>query len=413
MKRAYYVAVHRDEHILQKSSSGGMFTIFAEYILLLGGVICGAVFDVDTQMVRHVFTDSMEGVDRMRKSKYVWSKFADVVQQIGVYLESGRPVLFSGTPCQAASVQARYSEYDNLYILDLFCRGVSRGEIFSDYIRRQKKNVRNIDFRYGPKEDSNYIIKYTYGDGSTEKHNWSEDAYATSYVWSLNIRQACMDCIYTKRHMSDWTVGDWDDKKWAAAHGLMAKHPSILVVNSNKGKRVLEAMKDRMYLFPIRDEGMVAAYYQLHQQGHGAWAYDRHLARVFLNSYREKGFYAAFYEVLYPNIYQRITDANHHYAGENVFIYGAGYWGQICCAMITRCFPHWKITGYVVTKKGDRRKEPEYVIVALDELTDDDREKAWFVIAVKDETAQSIIYQTLMCCGVKKKQIIQAVLREG
>ena len=44
-----YAAVNKDNDILKESSSGGIFSVIADYVLDNGGVVCGAAFEARTE----------------------------------------------------------------------------------------------------------------------------------------------------------------------------------------------------------------------------------------------------------------------------------------------------------------------------------------------------------------------------
>lgn len=88
----------RDE--LMASSSDGVFSILARYVLGEGGVVYGHAF-IEGLHVKCVRADSIEGLDCLRGSKYVQSDMGDAMRGVRDDLRSGAPVLFSGTPCQS------------------------------------------------------------------------------------------------------------------------------------------------------------------------------------------------------------------------------------------------------------------------------------------------------------------------
>lgn len=92
-----YAAKNTKTRIRLQSSSGGIFTHIAEQIIQKNGVVFGARFD-ENWAVEHACTETLEGLAAMRGSKYVQSRIGRTYQQAKEFLESGRPVLFSGTP---------------------------------------------------------------------------------------------------------------------------------------------------------------------------------------------------------------------------------------------------------------------------------------------------------------------------
>lgn len=92
-------AYSKDEQIRNSSSSGGVFSVLAQIVLKHGGVVFGAAFDSNFQ-VHHIMVDSIDGLEKLRGSKYVQSRIETTFKEAKKILKSGRKVYFSGTPCQ-------------------------------------------------------------------------------------------------------------------------------------------------------------------------------------------------------------------------------------------------------------------------------------------------------------------------
>lgn len=103
-----FIGQNTDREILKNSSSGAVFPALANYILDKGGVVCGAAFDTEN-VCRHCLVDNKEDLSRLLGSKYVQSVLDDVFERIAGYLNIGRKVLFTGTPCQVAGLKAYIS----------------------------------------------------------------------------------------------------------------------------------------------------------------------------------------------------------------------------------------------------------------------------------------------------------------
>ena len=134
MERQVYAAMCRDEDLRQQSSSGGIFTLLAEAVLRRGGVVFGAAF-TEHMVVRHIPVETPEALYRLRGSKYVRSKTGNSFALAKEYLEAGRTVLFTGTPCQIALLKAYLKEdYVNLICQDLACHGSPMEWVWERYV---------------------------------------------------------------------------------------------------------------------------------------------------------------------------------------------------------------------------------------------------------------------------------------
>lgn len=119
-----YIVRNTDENIVKDSTSGGAFTVFAEYIFDNNGVVFGAGYDATMNVVCKRATNMME-LAEMRGSKFVQSKLGDVFSEIKELLNNGTLVLFTGTPCQVGGLLAFIKEKPkNLICIDFVCRGV-------------------------------------------------------------------------------------------------------------------------------------------------------------------------------------------------------------------------------------------------------------------------------------------------
>lgn len=130
-----YAAVNTDKDVLLNSSSGGIFSLLAERVIKEGGVVFGAAFN-DEWEVCHTYTDSIEGIEKFRGSKYVQSRIGDSYKQAEHFLLEGRTVLFSGTPCQISGLKHYLMKpYNNLLSVDVVCHGTPSPGIWNEYIK--------------------------------------------------------------------------------------------------------------------------------------------------------------------------------------------------------------------------------------------------------------------------------------
>ena len=146
-----YAAYNTDENIRLKSSSGGVFSLIAEYVLRNQGVVYGAAFDENFE-VEHLRVASVEELELLRGSKYVQSKLDGIYNLCKKDLEIGKQVLFTGTPCQVSGLKSFLrKEYDNLVCMDIVCHGVPSRMVWRKYLEYRinfaKSKIVQIAFR--------------------------------------------------------------------------------------------------------------------------------------------------------------------------------------------------------------------------------------------------------------------------
>ena len=153
IKPEAYALVIGDEDIRRESSSGGAFTVLADYVLDKGGVVFGVGLSEDCRVVTHMAIDNKDELFRLRGSKYVQSSIGRSYQEIKNLLECHRPVLFSGTPCQVEGLKKYLGkEYEELLTADLICHGVPSQYVWNKYLDYREKvsgaTVRRTYFRH-------------------------------------------------------------------------------------------------------------------------------------------------------------------------------------------------------------------------------------------------------------------------
>ncbi len=146
-----YGARAKDEMIRYASSSGGMFSVLAQYVLKRQGIVYGASYNDEMEVV-HRGIENEEQLETIRRTKYVQSDLKGVYARIKVYLEQGRLVLFCGTPCQAQALRLFLNEDPpGLIVVDLICYGAASPGVWRSYVRylehREKGKMTTFSFR--------------------------------------------------------------------------------------------------------------------------------------------------------------------------------------------------------------------------------------------------------------------------
>ena len=253
-----YAAKHANSEVKLKSSSGGMFSALAEVILKEGGVVFGASFDKAWNVV-HSYVEKLEDLDKLRRSKYAQSNIGKTYQQARQFLEQGRKVLFTGTPCQIAGLHNYLGkEYDKLTTAELFCHGVPSPTVWQKFLieNTEKDNINAIDFRYKLFGWDSSFLNISYKDGRSVQHiprvllpllrsskgRLLRRFFRLSFeISNLYERPSCHACHFKGlSKMADFTMGDlWGVKKTYPAQydkqGL-----SVLLVNTTKAQQMLE-----------------------------------------------------------------------------------------------------------------------------------------------------------------------------
>lgn len=246
---------NKNEKIRMESSSGGIFTLISELVIQSDGVVFGAEFD-ENYNVRHSYVDNMEDLHKFRGSKYVQSTIGGSYYDAKQFLEQGRQVLFSGTPCQIAGLK-RYlqKDYDNLICQDMVCHGVPSTYVWEHYKNfiANGKNIVGIKFRDKSTGWKTYSLQIDFDDGSSYKDIGNENSYIKGFVKDFYLRPSCYECKYKTLHReSDITLADF----WGIEANVPElddnKGTSLIFVNSDKGRECFEKIKENI-IFKVVD----------------------------------------------------------------------------------------------------------------------------------------------------------------
>lgn len=225
-----YAAINKDDIIRLKSSSGGIFTLIAEEVIRNSGTVFGAAMSEDFKSVMHIEANNIDTLDKLRGSKYVQSSIGDTYNTTEKYLQDGKPVLFTGTPCQIAGLKAYLkTEYINLVTQDFICHGVPSPLVWRKYIElceaKAKSKAYRVLFRHKKHGWKNYSVLIEFSDKTVYERIYHKDYFMQGFLSNLYLRPSCYGCIYKGVHrQSDITLADY----W----GIENVEPNI---DDNKG----------------------------------------------------------------------------------------------------------------------------------------------------------------------------------
>lgn len=252
------------------SSSGGVFIIIAENVINRGGVVFGARFDSNWNVI-HSYTERKEELSDFQGSKYVQSRIGDSYQKCKKYLDEKREVLFTGTPCQIAGLKHYLGRgYDNLLTVEVMCHGVPSPRVWRDYltsIQRPKgagagkntvlsslnetSSIEGISFRdkqtgwkkYG------FVVRYSAESREAEKFGMpsvnnelreyhKNNLFMKGFLKNLYLRPSCFECpAKGGSSKADLSLGDfWSVDSYIPDYND-DKGITLVYINSVKGEK--------------------------------------------------------------------------------------------------------------------------------------------------------------------------------
>lgn len=243
------------------SSSGGVFSLLAMYVLQQEGVVYGAGFDYNLNVMHRSIVNSKE-LRKIRKTKYVQSNMSGIYRDIEQKVKEGRWVLFCGTPCQAHALRLFLNKYyDKLIIIDLVCYGVASPGIWKKYINHlehtHKGRIVNFLFRDKRNRDNGRMCSYVIGKRSYVNTHY-DDVFCRVFFKNCSIRPSCHKCRFcTVKRCSDFTIGDF----W----GIEEIRPdlddgmgtSMMILHTDKAKKIWNLIKKDALWFECKKNELI------------------------------------------------------------------------------------------------------------------------------------------------------------
>ena len=247
-----FAIINQDEAIRRESSSGGVFTAIARQVLDKGGVVFGARYDDNLDVV-HSWTDDKAGLKDFRGSKYTQSNLMESFRECRDFLKAGGLVLFSGTPCQIAGLQSFLRKpYENLLLVDFICHGVPSPKLWQEYKKfHEKKSASRIVRTAFRRKDcgwKQFSLAFTFVDASEYCQTLNKDYYLQLFLRDMCLMNSCYQCISKTqvgcRRPSDITLADF----W----GVQTEYPdldddkgtSLVVAHSPEGEKFLHNLEN-------------------------------------------------------------------------------------------------------------------------------------------------------------------------
>ena len=277
----------KNEEILKTSSSGGIFSELANYALKNNIKIYSCILNEKLEAV-HIRGINENDIKKMRTSKYVESSLGNILKLMKNDIKNNEKIMLVSSPCYVATIKKTFSESERNQIIwvDFLCHGMPSKKVFQDHI----KYLENL---YSSK-----VIFYSFRD---KRYSWNHDEYIILenkkrkqsvkevhrykrlFYLNYSLLSRCFQCKYTKiKRDTDITIADF----WGVESVLGIvdnKGMSAVLINSVKGKEILEKIKNSLYTYKVNIEDFKHG--PLYQPTEKPKDYD-----LFWKEYKEKGY---------------------------------------------------------------------------------------------------------------------------
>lgn len=248
-----YKVYHKDKIIRYNSTSGALYYALAQCFVEKGNYIAGCVYNDRYTGAHHVVSNTKEGLGRIMRSKYFQSDTAGIYKEIKNLLMKDNTVLFCGTGCQVSALYGFLGKnYENLYTIELMCRGINSPLAFTSYMKelmeRFHSEIKEVHFKNKSHGWTNLGTLVTFKNGRKYYRNRYNDPWVQGFiVGNLYLRPSCENCMYKSfPRVADITIGDFwglelndEEKKYGVSAAL---------VNTEKGDSLMRMCEKHCFI---------------------------------------------------------------------------------------------------------------------------------------------------------------------
>ena len=258
-----WAAWSNDERVQRKCSSGGIGFEIARQLIEKDYKLCACRYNAEKNRAEHYIATTPEEAIASIGSKYIQSYTVDGFKAIN----RKEKYLVTGTPCQIDSFRRYIKKFhveDNFVLLDFFCHCVPSMWAWNKYTKMVEKQTGKITYAswrnkftgwhdswtmamdgkksLPPQEGNNYDTLIA--ERNTQFKSWRTrgDIFYALFLGDYCCNPACAkDCKYKyDRSSADIRIGDL----WGDTYKDNDKGVSALITFTNKGKEVVEQLKD-------------------------------------------------------------------------------------------------------------------------------------------------------------------------
>ncbi len=252
-----YVIQNNNQEVLRDSTSGGFFTPLAQYIIENNGVVYGAVFDENFNVIHKKCSQTNKNdICMFRGSKYVQSDLGTTFSDVKSCLEQGRLVCFSGTPCQIEGLKYYLQrDYNNLITVDFVCRSIPSPLLWDKYKSFQENKygskIVSVNFRNKTYGYHSGTMKLEFQNGKIYQGSNRIDFYNKLFHSDICSRPSCYNCFAKKyNRLSDYTIYDsWETGLLVDNLKDNDKGFTNVVIHSKKGIDIFNKIKHINFIY--------------------------------------------------------------------------------------------------------------------------------------------------------------------
>ena len=244
---AVYCGYIDDNEKLLQSASGGIATAMAEMMVASNGYVAGVAYDATYENAEYILVNDVEGIKKLRGSKYVESQKNNIYRDVKALLEQDERVLFIGLPCEVGALRKIVGkEYDYLITCELICHGPTTQAVHHQYLQflknKYKSDIISFTVRYKKRGWTPLYLRAEFENGNVFEKPFYDTEYGVAF--SIMSRKACFNCQFKGSEcVGDIMIGDYwglekDNECWND-NGV-----SVVFVRTEKGETFIKGISN-------------------------------------------------------------------------------------------------------------------------------------------------------------------------
>ena len=243
-----YAVQSTDAETVRRCSSGGLAHELALEAVRTGAKVVGAVYDLETNKVRHEIIETKSEISKLDGSKYLQSNpqaaFSKAVEETRRNPEARFTVF--GTPCQIAGLAklcAQLGIRNRFLLVEIFCHGVPTDKLWDYQLERMRKKLKterfdSVLFRYKKDDWHSYCLRAN-ANGKTFYGAREKELFWQVFFENVLLGDACLSCRLRKEtSLADLRIGDyWGRRFQSRSDGISAAFAC-----TERGEAAMEAL---------------------------------------------------------------------------------------------------------------------------------------------------------------------------
>lgn len=224
------------------ASGGTGYQLGKHFITDLGGIVYATGHTSD-RLATVLRATTLKDLASTKGSKYVRGLFPKgLFASLKEDVNTGKPILFVGTPCQVAGLRGLLERngdrYENLIFVDLLCHGAPPQTFLDAEIRHLIGNRPYTDVRFRGNDKHDFHLSIWDKDYCIYSVKARKQPYLLAMLRGVTLMEGCYKCPFASpERTGDITLGDYIGLGAADGFTVEGHNVSYISLNTRQGEK--------------------------------------------------------------------------------------------------------------------------------------------------------------------------------